>query len=142
MNWGKSIVLAFILFAIFIGVLVTVCVREDISLVSTDYYNDELEYQSQIDRVHNADDLVKKPEINLVDDQSLKVEFDFHQFDGGKLVLYSPADISEDKTFKLEQTDSPFQVFSVGSLKKGNYKVKMTWTTNGKEYYFEKSIFI
>ena len=77
-----------------------------------------------------------------MDDQSLRVEFDFHQFDGGKLVLYSPADISEDKTFKIERTDSPFQVFSVGSLKKGNYKVKMTWTTNGKEYYYEKSIFI
>ena len=142
MNWGKSIVLAFILFAVFIGVLVFVCVREDVSLVSKNYYKDDLEYQSQIDRVRNTDELAKKPTIDLVDDQSLRVEFDFHQFDGGKLVLYSPADISEDKTFKIERTDSPFQVFSVGSLKKGNYKVKMTWTTDGKEYYYEKSIFI
>lgn len=142
MNWGKAIILSFVLFAIFIGVLVVVCVREDVSLVSRDYYNDELEYQSQIDRVRNADQLERKPEINLVDDQSLRVEFDFHQFDGGKLVLYSPADIKEDKTFKLEPSDSNFQVFTVGSLKKGNYKVKMTWSANGKEFYYEKSIII
>jgi len=142
MNWGKSIVLAFVLFAIFIGVLVAVCVREDVSLVSTDYYNEELDYQMQIERVRNADQLTKKPEINLLDRQSLKVEFDFHQFDGGKLVLYSPADISEDKTFNLEATSSPFQTFSLGTLKKGNYKVKMTWSANGKEFYFEKSIYI
>jgi len=142
MNWGKSIVLAFVLFAIFIGVLVFVCVREDVSLVTRDYYNEELDYQMQIDRVRNADQLAKKPEINLMDGQSLRVEFDFHQFDGGKLVFYSPADISEDKTFNLESTSSPFQTFSLGVLKKGNYKVKMTWSANGKEFYFEKSIYI
>ena len=60
MNWGKSIVLAFILFAVFIGVLVFVCVREDVSLVSKNYYKDDLEYQSQIDRVRNTDELAKK----------------------------------------------------------------------------------
>ena len=47
MNWGKSIVLAFVLFAVFIGVLVAVCVREDISLVSRNYYNEELDYQTK-----------------------------------------------------------------------------------------------
>jgi hypothetical protein len=117
-------------------------VREDVSLVSSDYYNEELDYQMQIDRVRNADQLAKKPEINLFDGQSLRVEFDFHQFDGGKLIFYSPADISEDRTFDLEPTSSPFQTFSLGVLKKGNYKVKMTWSANGKEFHFEKSIYI
>jgi hypothetical protein len=142
MNWGKSIVLAFVLFAIFIGVLVTVCVRQDISLVTGDYYNEELKFQDQMDRARNADQLTQKPEIDLLDGQSLRVVFDFQQFDGGKLELYSPSDISQDKIFSLETTSSPFQVFSLGTLKKGNYKVKMTWSANGKEFYLEKSIYI
>ncbi|HEX6891766.1 MAG TPA: FixH family protein [Chryseolinea sp.] len=142
MNWGKSIVLAFVLFAIFIGVLVTVCVRQDISLVSGDYYNDELKFQEHMDRTRNADQLTHKPEIELLADHSLRVVFDFQQLDGGKLELYSPSDISEDKIFNLETTNSPFQVFSLGTLKKGNYKVKMTWSSNGKEFYLEKSIYI
>lgn len=142
MNWGKSIILAFVLFAVFIGILVTVCVRQDVSLVSRNYYNEELDYQTQMDRAHNADLLDKKPEITLMEGPSLKVVFDFNEVAGGKLVFYSPADISEDKVFKLEPTTSPFQTFSLGALKKGNYKVKMTWKANGKEFYFEKSIYI
>ncbi|HEY5918567.1 MAG TPA: FixH family protein, partial [Chryseolinea sp.] len=139
---GKSIVLAFVLFAIFIGVLVTVCVRQDISLVTREYYKEDLDYQSQMDRERNAEQLIEKPKIDIVDNQSLRVAFDFSQFDAGKVVLYSPSDISEDKTFELEATNSPFQIFSLGSLKKGNYRIKMTWSASGKEFYFEKSIFI
>jgi hypothetical protein len=142
MNWGKSIVLAFVLFAIFIGVLVTVCVRQDISLVTRDYYKEDIDYQSQMDRQRNTEQLSQKPKIDLVDNQSLRVAFDFSQFDAGKLVFYSPSDISEDKTFKLEATSSPFQIFSLGSPRKGNYRIKMTWSENGKEFYFEKSIYI
>ena len=48
MNWGKSIVLSFILFAAFIGTLVTVCIRQDISLVSKDYYEEELQYDKSV----------------------------------------------------------------------------------------------
>jgi hypothetical protein len=121
---------------------VTVCVRQDISLVTGDYYNEELKFQDQMDRARNADQLTQKPEIDLLDGQSLRVVFDFQQFDGGKLELYSPSDISQDKIFSLETTSSPFQVFSLGTLKKGNYKVKMTWSANGKEFYLEKSIYI
>lgn len=142
MNWGKSIVLAFVLFAVFIGVLVAVCVREDISLVSRNYYNEELDYQTKMNGARNVDQLTQKPEISFAEGQSLRVTFDFHEFENGKLVLYSPADISEDKIFEIEATSSPFQTFSLGTLKKGNYKVKMFWTANGKDFYFEKSIYI
>jgi hypothetical protein len=142
MNWGKSIVLAFVLFAIFIGVLVTVCVRQDISLVTRDYYKEDLDYQSQMDRERNTEQLSEKPKIELVDNHSIRVAFDFSKFDTGKLVLYSPSDIRQDKTFNLETTSSPFQIFALGSLKKGNYTIKMIWSSNGKEFYFEKSIYI
>ena len=142
MNWGKSIILSFVLFAVFIGVLVTVCVREDISLVSRDYYNEELDYQAKMESARNAEQLLQKPQINLTEGETLRVTFDFREFESGKLVLYSPADISEDKTFKIEKTSSPFQTFSLGSLKKGNYKVKMIWTVSGKDFYIEKSIYI
>jgi hypothetical protein len=41
----------FILFAAFIGTLVTVCLRQDISLVSKDYYKEELQYENQLTRL-------------------------------------------------------------------------------------------
>ena len=48
MHYGKSIVVAFILFAMFIGTLVTVCIREDVNLVSPDYYEEELAHGQKI----------------------------------------------------------------------------------------------
>ena len=51
MNWGKSIVLSFVLFAAFIVTLVTVCLRQDISLVSKEYYKEELQYENQLTRL-------------------------------------------------------------------------------------------
>ena len=54
MNWGKWIIVSFVLFAAFIGILVVICVRQDISLVSKNYYQEELAYQQQIDRMNNG----------------------------------------------------------------------------------------
>ena len=44
MNWGTWIALSFVLFALFIGALVVVCVRQDINLVALDYYKQEIDY--------------------------------------------------------------------------------------------------
>jgi len=63
MNIGKWIVVAFVLFAAFIGTLVVVCVRQDVSLVSRDYYRQELAYQNQIQRLNNTAALLEKPVI-------------------------------------------------------------------------------
>lgn len=63
MNWGKWIIVAFVLFAAFIGTLVTVCVKQDVSLVSRTYYQDELVFDQQIARIQNVSALSKKPVI-------------------------------------------------------------------------------
>jgi hypothetical protein len=142
MNWGRSIILAFVLFATFIGVLVTVCVRQDISLVSTEYYKEELDFQKQMDRERNTQQLGHKPEINMTEDHTLKVDFDFSQFEKGKLVLYSPGDIKQDRVFTLQRTVSSYQTFPLDDIRGGNYKIRMVWSVNGKEFFFEKTIYI
>jgi hypothetical protein len=42
MSWGKWIVVSFLLFAGFIATLVTICMKEDVGLVSSSYYDEEL----------------------------------------------------------------------------------------------------
>src|SRR5688572_5574639 len=130
MNFGKWIVVSFVLFATFIGVLVTVCVRQDISLVSKEYYKEELEFQKQMERERNAQELVNKPEITMTD-QTLKVDFDFGQLEKGKLVLYSPGDIRQDRAFTLQRTSSAYQTFPLVDIRGGNYKIRMHWSVNG-----------
>jgi len=141
MNFGKWIVVSFVLFALFIGTLVTLCVREDISLVSKDYYKEELDYQAQIKRLNNTEQLQQKPTIQFVDHVGLKVAWNEKtKIEKGELKLFCPSNSKLDKRFDLQTTNE--QSFEITSLKKGMYRVKLSWTSEGKEYYYEEEIFV
>lgn len=143
MNWGKSIVLVFVLFAAFIGILVTVCLRQDISLVSKDYYKDELEYGRQMQKEINTEQLINRPVIELTRDQMLKVYFsDFGKMENGELILYSPGDITQDRKFPLVKNNDAMQLIPTTSFRKGKYKASMTWTVAGKEFYYQTQIIL
>jgi hypothetical protein len=142
MNFGKWIVVAFVLFAIFIGTLVTVCVRQDISLVSKNYYNDELKYQDQIGRINNTNRLSEKPRITKVGN-NIQVQFG-NQFEiqHGELTIFCPSDPEMDKEFILSATSGSRQSFDIRSMKGGMYKARLFWKVDGKEYFLEKIIYI
>ena len=142
MNFGKWIVVAFVLFAMFIGTLVTVCVKQDISLVSKNYYNDELVYQDQIKRISNTNQLLKKPGISKLDNK-IRIVFD-QQFkiQKGRVKFFCPSNPEMDKDFDLDIAGDNSQVFNSDSFQKGMYKAKLTWTMDGKEYYYEEVIYI
>jgi hypothetical protein len=143
MNWGKWIVVSFVLFAAFIATLVTVCVRQDISLVSKDYYEEELVYQDQIGRIENASLLAKRPSIKIINKNTLEISFDqFNKIRKGELQLFRPSDASMDKKFFFEASDTPTQQFSTDTMHKGMYRARMMWKMGEREYFVEEVIFI
>jgi hypothetical protein len=142
MNWGKSIVVAFVLFAMFIATLVTVCLRQDISLVSKDYYKEELVYQQQIEREQNTAQLSAKPSF-AIEHQSLRIDFNqFANIQSGQLKLFCPSSSKNDRVFKLARTDNGVAVLPIENVQPGMYKAQMLWNMDGKEYYFEQVIYI
>ena len=142
MNWGKWIIVAFVLFAGFIATLMTVCMREEISLVSKDYYKDELVYQDQISRINNANSLDKKPVI-VTAGNYIEVDFmQFNEIEGGELKLFRPSDSRMDKVFSLRSTEATKQIFAIEGLSKGHYRARMSWAMNGKEYFIETLVTI
>src|SRR5690348_1029878 len=129
MNWGKSIIVAFVLFAAFIATLVTVCIRQDVSLVSKDYYQDELAFQDQIERQQNTDQLKNKPEISIQNDE-VQIAFDqFADIRNGELFLFCPANATQDQKIKVESTQQSIQTLPV-TLLPGMYKARFTWIMN------------
>jgi hypothetical protein len=140
MSWGKWIIVAFILFAGFIATLVTVCMRQEVNLVSKDYYKEELAYQDQIARVNNASLLPVKPVIRK-NGGFIQVGFDeFHKVENGSLKLFRPSDPKMDKVFTLESTNERTQSFSIDGLEKGMYRARMQWVMDGKEYFVEEVV--
>lgn len=142
MNWGKWIVVSFVLFAIFIGTLVAVCVRQDISLVATDYYKQELDFQKQIDRSKNAQSLASRPAISVVNN-TLQISFkEFNRLQNGELKLFRPSNAASDFTLQLEASADSVLTFDIQNREKGMYKAQMKWSMDEKEYYFEETIYL
>lgn len=141
MNWGKSIILAFVIFVAFIATLVTVCMRQDVDLVTKEYYKEELVYQSQIDRMAHTAMLEHKPVLRIEGGYILKVSYpDFHRLSSGVLELFRPSDPSLDKEFELSRTSNGAQYFSTKGMNRGMYRARMRWTMDGQDFFIEQII--
>ena len=143
MNIGKWIVITFLLFTAFIGTLVTICLRQDISLVSKNYYKEELQYQDQIHRLNNTEKLTDKPTLKISGEKMVVMFSDDMHAITGRVKLFCPSDETMDRTFKLHVTDQNGQTFDVHGAKKGMYHVQLTWRTDlNEEYYLDEIIYL
>ncbi len=140
MNFGKWIVVAFVFFTLFIGTLVTICVRQDISLVTREYYKEELAYQEQIHRMENTNALTEVPEIGIVAGR-LKVSYDrLPEIESVRLKLVRPSDANLDQQFTITPSAATSQEFELANPIPGMYRARLTWVDNGKEFYLEKIV--
>lgn len=142
MNWGKSIVLAFVLFAGLIITMVVMSMQYDVNLVAPDYYEEELAYQDQIDRITNFENLENKPSLDKSDGQIiLTFPADLAgNINNGEILFFRPSDHKVDRKFALKLDSSNQQVFAASILSKGLWKAKLKWTAGTKEYYTEKTL--
>lgn len=141
MSIGKWIVVAFVLFAGFIGTLVTVCVKQDINLVSKDYYQQELAYQNQVERISNTLSMENKPTVQVYNGNVIEIHFTKDDsITKGTMELFCPSDPSMDRSFNLVPLAGNSRRVEVSSLKKGMYRAKIYWENSGKQFYYEEVI--
>ncbi len=140
MNFGKWIVVSFVLFGVFIASLVAICVRQDINLVSLDYYNRELAHQQKMELIENANKLSSLPEFSI-EANVLVVSFtDFKKVETGELHLLRPSDSKLDRKFAVTASSGKIQQYPLEVWSKGLYRASMQWRMDGQEYYYEKLI--
>jgi hypothetical protein len=140
MNWGKWIALAFILFASFIGALVAICMRQDVSLVATNYYEEDLQFQQHYNQVANTHALAHKPVVTF-QQSGLKLSYkNFSLLQTGSLALTRPADSNLDHVFVLKQQTDTVRVLAVPNLAKGLYKVRLRWMEAGTQFVLEQTV--
>ncbi|MBX2965811.1 MAG: FixH family protein [Cyclobacteriaceae bacterium] len=143
MNWGKWIVVAFVLFISFMAVMITIMMKQDIGLVTPNYYAEDLAFQNKLEQKQNTEQLELKPEIVIEQSQVLKVYFPEVSFiEEGEIKVTRPSSEKLDQQIKLHASADSVQVFNLRPLSPGPYRVKMLWKTEGKEFYLEKLIVI
>lgn len=139
MDWGKGILLTIIAFVGFIMTFVIISVRQDdIHLVTENYYEKELKYQDHIDREASAATLDR--EVLVFDSQSKSMVLDLPIGAKGNLQLFRPSDARLDQELSLDILQEGKTTVPLEKLKAGYWKVQLTWTENGKDFYQEKKI--
>ena len=140
LHWGKGITIFIISFMGFIGFMVYKATTTHSDLVATDYYQQEIDFQTQIDAAKNTAALAEKPIFSLQEDaiiltlpntENTPIE--------GTVTFYRNENAQLDIIEKLQLTEDR-QIFSTQSMIPGVYHVKMHWIQNNTPYFFETQI--
>ena len=143
MNWGKGIVLAFIFFAIVIGSMVVISMKQDVNLVAPDYYKQEIAYQDQIERTENFNKLTVKPVLKKETSSVLLVDFPdklTSNFKSGELILFRPSTSKLDKKIVIELDKNGQLRIPIDKMKKGVWRIKISWKGSDSIEYYNESI--
>ena len=143
MNWGYKIAAAFVLFVLAVIGSVIFFMNQKVDVVTDNYYEKELKYQEQIDRVNRTRalrDTMKMENTgaalnivfpNIPDRPSPK---DF-------ILLYRPSDNVKDVKIPVAADTSKRQTVSIERLDRGYWKLQINWTSGGREFFHEFSFY-
>ncbi len=142
MNWSTGIIASFLGFGAFIGILVSVCIRQDISLVSKNYYEEELQYEDQIKRIRNTSQLSQKPTVSIVNN-TVQIQFaDGENPERCIIEFFRPSDHTLDKQFTITEWSGHISHLETNAMPKGLYHVKIRWKSNDRDYFLEQPIIL
>jgi hypothetical protein len=134
----KWIVVAFALFIVFIVTLLVVGTRGDIGLVSKNYYVEELKHSEKMTQQENTQALAEQPQLKSKDHSIIIAYSALSSMEKGKLIVLRPSDSRLDHTFDVSAIPGDTQSFELKIWEPGLYRVSLTWTLAGKDYYLEK----
>ena len=144
--WPISIIAFFTIAIIGCGTFITFCSRHPADLVASDYYEQEVRYQGQIDRLQHAQQPTASAAVTY--DPTTKVisislpKQAAQTKPSGSIQLYRPSATDLDRQIKLAIDDSGVQKVDASSLLPGLWKVRVSWTVEQEEFYLDQKIVI
>lgn len=143
-NWGTSIVIAFVLFIAFIMYFVyrmNTDVNADHELVTEDYYEKELEYQNEIDSQKAAIEYGAKLEIKKEEDGVYVVfpkNYEIKEVTG-KVSLYRPSNRHLDFDLPISLSNTHLLIPD-NRLVGGRWDITVEWEYKGKSFLYKEKI--
>jgi len=140
-SWGTGIFIAYTVFVIVILTFVYVMMNKSVDLVAENYYDKEIKYQEQINKINNTERLKEKLAFQYSNGQ---IELDFPKLGAvnGDISFYRPSDPGEDFKVHIKADQNNKQVINAVSLQKGFWKIQIDWSVNGVPYFNEESIIL
>ena len=144
MNWGTKIIVAFACFIGVISTMVYISMNQNISLVAENYYEEEMAYEDQIQRIKNNNALVQQIEFKL-DRKTYEANFIYpneikNSFQKGTIQFFRASDARLDKEFAMTPKSVGGQKIDLNGFRTGLWSIKIKWESKDKEYYKELSL--
>ena len=141
--WPYAVVAGLLLFMGYIVYFVFLAMRQDVDLVSKDYYEQEIAYQEQIDRVKRTQALGDVMLDYNVQDEKILLQMP-STYKGknlsGVIVFFRPSDDKLDKQLQMQLGRDQSQLIEVADLEPGLWKVRVSFSDGEEAYYTEKTI--
>jgi hypothetical protein len=144
-NWGTSIVIAFVLFASFISyfiIKVETSPKYENELVVDEYYKHDAHFQEEMVKIQNGHDLAEKPAITETS-EGLTIAFP-QTFDTSKIKgtvsLYRPSNKKLDFEVPIS-TSSPTLLIPKSRLVGGLWDITLNWNYEGKDYISKQTLY-
>jgi hypothetical protein len=140
MNWGKGIVIGMSLFIVFILVLVIGLMSHRVDLQSEDYYQKEINYESELQAMRNSSELENKIEV-IEQKEYIVIQIPSEgEYIDLKVEFIRPDDNKLDQSFKIVNTKS--YLIERKSLIKGKYNLEIYYSHKGKDCLQKQNIYI
>jgi hypothetical protein len=144
--WPFGIVTAFVCFIVGTIALIVISVSSRTDLVAADYYEQEIRYQGQMDRLSRAQSLPAKATA-AYDDAHHAIQISLpreHASAGaqGDVHLYRPSAAGLDQRVTLQLDTHGYQTLDAAHLRPGLWKVKVAWTVAGHDYAIEQTVIV
>ncbi len=140
----QGIVITIVAPIILLIVFVIYSSQNSFKLVEKDYYQKEINFQTQIDKETRANQLSEK--VNIYNnDERVVLQFPSifsPENISGSMMFFRPSDSNLDFSIKIDLNKDMLQSISNINLEKGVWILKIFWNNQQDEYYSEKRIFV
>lgn len=144
--WPLGIVAAFAVFIPATAGLIVLALLHKEELVRPDYYEQEIRYQGQMERLERARGLGGR--ASVVYDSArgqitiaLPAEHALGKAQG-RIHLYRPSAAGLDHQFELAPNASGVQTLEAKDLRPGLWKVRVSWSVAAQEYLIDEKIVV
>lgn len=142
--WPYGLITAFVLFFGAMATVITIAVTHKETLVSSNYYEQEIAYQKQLDALGRAQQAGAKLQYDASEGQLLVVlpEGQMAAAQKGTVVFYRPSAPALDTTGYFSA--GPNRVCKVDATKlvAGPWTAKVSWESAGQTYYLEQKFVV
>jgi hypothetical protein len=141
-SWGTGIAIFYSFFVIVMVGMVVYSKSFDHSLVVDNYYEEDLKYQSHLDKLNNSKRLATDLQIQ-VEKEIGAVALHFPkeiQLVEGSVLFYRADDKRKDVSLKIAVDSNGTFLAPIQNLTPGKWTVKVDWQGDGKPFFKEETL--